>query len=271
MLPSLHAIARDLGGKVRGDHVVAPGPGQKRGDRSLCVWVNPNGEIGVHSHRGDDWRVGQAHVRERCGLAPWTPTPPKQATWRAPLPERNQYVSETLRIARSRKHITFPQFDLLVNDLKNVGHEARAKRYAREFGFTDAESKAFESQLLLEAGKYREADEMAYQSMLQAARTLVQLQWLDVPTDPDTVVNEFRSRFVEPKIFWDTYHAGQFANYLFARHWDGPDTRYTQDTAHKLVEEANLFIDAAHKAHAKYRSMPGAGINLKAPAPAIPV
>ena len=28
----------------------------------------------------------------------------------------------------------------------------------------------------------------------------------------------------------------------------GPDERYTKDTAHKLIEEANLFIDAAHKA-----------------------
>jgi hypothetical protein len=26
--------------------------------------------------------------------------------------------------------------------------------------------------------------------------------------------------------------------------------RYTQETAHKLVEETNLFIDAAHKCHA---------------------
>ncbi len=27
----------------------------------------------------------------------------------------------------------------------------------------------------------------------------------------------------------------------------------TQDTVHKIVEEANLFIDAAHKAEANYR------------------
>ena len=71
--------------------------------------------------------------------------------------------------------------------------------------------------------------------------------------DPDSIVSEFRTRFVEPKIFWDTYHHGQFANYLFNRHTDGPYARYTNDTVHKLVEEANLFIDAAHKAHAKYR------------------
>jgi sulfite reductase (ferredoxin) len=131
---------------------------------------------------------------------------------------------------------------------------------AAQFGFTQAESEAFEAQLLLDEGKYREADERGYQSMLTAARTLVQLQWLDVPSDPDAIVNEFRARFVERKLFWDPYHAGQFANYLFNRH-DGPDTRYTRDTAHKLVEEANLFIDAAHKAHAKYQQQQQESLN----------
>jgi sulfite reductase (ferredoxin) len=123
-----------------------------------------------------------------------------------------------------------------------------------DFGFSDAEAKAFEASLLLDGGELPQAEELAYTAMLQAARTLVQLQWLDVPSDPDAVVAEFRTRFVEPKIFWDTYHHGQFANYLFARHADGPDKRYTTDTVHKMVEEANLFIDAAHKAHAKYRA-----------------
>jgi sulfite reductase (ferredoxin) len=123
-----------------------------------------------------------------------------------------------------------------------------------DFGFTDAESTAFEAQLLLDDKEYVRAEQMAYEAMLKAAKTLVQLQWLDVPNAPDTIVNEFRTRLVDTKLFWDTYHAGQFANYLFARHAEGPDTRYTQDTVHKLVEEANLFIDAAHKAHAKYRA-----------------
>jgi hypothetical protein len=30
-------------------------------------------------------------------------------------------------------------------------------------------------------------------------------------------------------------------------------TRFTGDTASKLVEEANLFIDAAHQAHAAWQ------------------
>ena len=39
----------------------------------------------------------------------------------------------------------------------------------------------------------------------------------------------------------------------FQRH-EAADTRFNRDTAHKLVEEANLFIDAAHKCHAKVQA-----------------
>ena len=133
-----------------------------------------------------------------------------------------------------------------------------------EFGFTDAESMAFEAQLMLDDGKFQPADEEAYKAMLKAAWTLVQLQWQDVPNHPATIVNEFRTRFVDTKLFWDTYHHGQFANYLFARH-EQADARYTEDTAKKTVEEANLFIDAAHKAHAKWRQ----SINVLPTMPAV--
>jgi hypothetical protein len=66
-------------------------------------------------------------------------------------------------------------------------------------------------------------------------------------------IDEFRKRFVDSGIFVDKYHGNQFSNYLLNRFENGPDTRYTKDTAHKLIEEANLFIDAAHKAHAKWQ------------------
>jgi sulfite reductase (ferredoxin) len=122
-----------------------------------------------------------------------------------------------------------------------------------QFGFTLAESEAFEAQLLLDGGQFKATDEKAYQAMVTAAKTLVQLEWNDVPDDGAVIVEEFRKRYVDTKIFWDTYHHGQFANYLLARH-EGPDTRYTRETAHKLVEEANLFIDAAHKANAKVQA-----------------
>jgi sulfite reductase (ferredoxin) len=122
------------------------------------------------------------------------------------------------------------------------------------FGFTAAETEAFEAQLLLDGGQYKAADEKAYSVMLRAAYTLVQLQWFDAPYDPDVIVSEFKTRFVDTQIFWDKYHGDQFSRYLFARH-EGADPRFNKDTAHKLIEEANLFIDASHKAHAKWQAM----------------
>jgi sulfite reductase (ferredoxin) len=124
---------------------------------------------------------------------------------------------------------------------------------AADFGFTAAETMAFEASVLLDDGNYHLADQKAYEAMLKAAHTLVQLEWLDVPYDEKTIADEFRRRMVDTKIFWDTYHANQFSNYFFNRHENGADARFTKDTAHKLIEEANLFIDAAHKAHAKWQ------------------
>ena len=137
-----------------------------------------------------------------------------------------------------------------------------------DFGFTAAETEAFEAQLLLDDGKFQEADNRAYEAMLRAAHTLVRLEWLDAPTDPKTVVEEFRKRFVDTKVFWHRQHANQFSNYLFNRHENGADARYTRDTASKLVEEANLFIDAAHQAHAAWQQKMNV---LKEPAAAQPV
>jgi sulfite reductase (ferredoxin) len=133
---------------------------------------------------------------------------------------------------------------------------------AAEFGFRDAESAAFEAQLLLEEHKFREADQKAYEAMLTAAKTLVRIQHPDVPADPNTIVSEFRTRYVETKLFWDRFHHGQFANYLFNRH-ENPDTRYTEGTAHQLAEEAQLFIDAAHKCHAKLMEQTQGLVQLK--------
>ena len=35
----------------------------------------------------------------------------------------------------------------------------------------------------------------------------------------------------------------------------GPTRGYNKDTAHKLIEEANLFIDAAHKCDLKLQAL----------------
>jgi sulfite reductase (ferredoxin) len=141
--------------------------------------------------------------------------------------------------------------EFTIGDL-GVGECAGEVVTLQQFGLSQAESEAFEAQLLLDAGNFQAADEKAYGAMLTAAKTLVQIQWLDVPDDPAVILPQFRERFVDTRLFWDTYAADQFSKYLFARA-DGPDTRFNRETAHKLIEEANLFIDAAYKCDLKLR------------------
>ncbi len=108
---------------------------------------------------------------------------------------------------------------------------------ALQFELSAAERLNFEAQLAHEAGQIAKADELAYASMLQAARGLVREQWLDAPLAPAAVVTEFKARF-----------AGMFAPaqaaYLAKRH-DGPPAK-TAEAAHRLIEEAQLFIEGAH-------------------------
>ena len=62
-----------------------------------------------------------------------------------------------------------------------------------DFGFTDAESKAFEASLLLDEGHFEKAEGLAYQAMLTAAKTLVQLQVQDVPNTPDVFARDMQT------------------------------------------------------------------------------
>ena len=60
--------AAALGGDVLGrDSVLAPGPGHSADDRSLRVWLAPDG-FTVHSYANDDWRACRDHVKARLGL-----------------------------------------------------------------------------------------------------------------------------------------------------------------------------------------------------------
>ena len=145
MILTLTGIACALNGRVRGNKIVAPGPEAvshkvrwKRKRYTLTVWINADGDIGVNSHTGQDPIATKDWVRARCGLPAWEPKK-RKARPLPPLTERSQFLSESLRIARDRVRITFEQFALIANDLKNVCSDAmldtRVHDYAREFGF----------------------------------------------------------------------------------------------------------------------------------------
>ena len=114
-----------------------------------------------------------------------------------------------------------------------------------QFDMAAAERLVFEAQLQLDDEDHSKADELAYNAMLQGAKALIKTEFLDVSDDPDTLVKEFRERFYDTKLFRDKYAGGKFAQYLFRRH-QSPPSKINSDDARQLVEEAQLFIEAAH-------------------------
>lgn len=108
-----------------------------------------------------------------------------------------------------------------------------------------AESIAFDAQVALEDGDLGRADDRAYFAMLGAARALVRSEFPNVAENPDTIVAEFKERFYDTERFFDRFAKGRFAQPLFNRHANGPITANAEATR-ELVEEAQLFIDAAH-------------------------
>jgi sulfite reductase (ferredoxin) len=118
-----------------------------------------------------------------------------------------------------------------------------------DFGLAAAEREAFEAQLTLEAGDFQKATRQAVGSMMTAAKELV-LSKTPVKDDASEVVREFREKFFDTKLFWDPFAGGKFAQYFFQA-VENPVQSPSSDSAHRLVEEAQLFIEAAHSCRLK--------------------
>ncbi len=114
-----------------------------------------------------------------------------------------------------------------------------------DFHLAGAEGHVFDAQLRLESGDYAQADALAYAAMLQAAQGLVKTQFVDVSDHPDEIVREFRERFFDTQLFFDRFAGGKFAQYLFGRHATA-NPPITLDAVRRVVEEAQLFLEAAH-------------------------
>jgi sulfite reductase (ferredoxin) len=126
-----------------------------------------------------------------------------------------------------------------------VGECAGEVVSAIDFDLAAAERRSFEAQLDLERGDAKSAAAKAVDSMLVAARGLVATQFEKVGAAPADVAREFRERFYDTKIFWDPYAAGRFGAFLF-KAVETPSDDTSADAVHRLVEESQLFIEAAH-------------------------
>ena len=108
--------------------------------------------------------------------------------------------------------------------------------------------------MLLDGGRPQDAAKTAYASMVRAAQGLVKAQYPGISEDENQILTEFTSRFYETQLFWDKYAGGKFAEYMFkAKEYIGAGKAVDADRAVQLVQEAQLFIDAAHDCHNKLR------------------
>ena len=121
-----------------------------------------------------------------------------------------------------------------------------------------AESQAFDAQVALEEGDAEEAEDLAWRAMLSAARALVRTEYIDVTESPDDIVKEFQTRFFDTERFFDRYARGKFGQYMLDRHAQPPPA-VDRDVAAQRVEEALLFIEAAHACEARISAVAAVG------------
>jgi sulfite reductase (ferredoxin) len=124
-----------------------------------------------------------------------------------------------------------------------------------EFQLTASEREAFEAQLALEKGDVAAAAKLAYGAMLRAATALLASSKAFYLNTPDGVVEAFRREFYDTQLFFDPFAGGKFAQYFFRAHEHAADV-HTSESAHRLIEEAQLFIEASHSCTLKLSAQP---------------
>src|SRR5262249_50298595 len=121
-----------------------------------------------------------------------------------------------------------------------------------EFGLAESERQVFEAQLSLDHKEAHKAAELAYGAMIEAAKALTRSVNMNLKDDADSVVEEFRVRLCDTKLFNDPFAGDKFANFLFRVHGERSHaTTIPLEVAKQRVEEATLFIEAAHACYGR--------------------
>jgi sulfite reductase (ferredoxin) len=131
-----------------------------------------------------------------------------------------------------------------------------------EFQLAACEREVFEAQLLLEKNDPHAAAALAYASMAHGALALLQQKGQGLPTDPESVVARFRRVFYDTQLFFDPFVGGKFAHYFFDANARAA-AQYDLEGAHRLVEEAQLFIEACHACYARLLQEPALAESTK--------
>jgi len=119
-----------------------------------------------------------------------------------------------------------------------------------EFELQKAEREVFNAQLALEENNFEDASCKSFNAMIQAARALVRIENYDVKDSPKIIMEEFKERFFDTKVFFDKYAKGKFGRYLFER-FNEEKISISEDVARQQVEESQLFIEASFSCYSK--------------------
>ena len=128
-----------------------------------------------------------------------------------------------------------------------------------EVELAGAERELFESQILLDEGQVDGAKERAFAAMLRGARALTREKNANVGTEADEIVSEFRKHYYDTQLFFDPFAGGKFAQYFFRAHEERGGLA-NRENVHQLIEEATLFVDAAHQCYTRLGSALGNGV-----------
>jgi len=115
-----------------------------------------------------------------------------------------------------------------------------------EFGLQEAEQLLHDAQDALEAGQAGAAAQGGFTAMVTAAKALVRHLEVQVKDEADDVVSNFRTHLHDTEVFHDPFAKGKFASYLLKMHEDKSYENADDETAHRALDEAQLFIEAAH-------------------------
>ena len=120
-----------------------------------------------------------------------------------------------------------------------------------QVGLADSEREIFEAQLLLDEGNSDGAAGRAFSAMVLAAQALTREKNSFLGEGVDEIVSEFRAHYYDTKLFFDPFSGGKFAHYFFRAYEHRGEAGASKDGAHQLIEEAQLFVEAAHQCYTR--------------------
>jgi len=79
---------------------------------------------------------------------------------------------------------------------------------------------------------------------------MLKLKLPNVPKSTEETIAKFREQYVDTQLFFDPFAGPKFANYFFDA-YEGRERTHTKESAHTLIEEANLFVEGCYNCQSR--------------------